>query len=98
MKKAFVNYLKEYKKCKNAGARIREPTPFDPPFDPLSSVSRADSLPRQVAWSCDPSGKNERLELKKAAFYVRAGIPIKQNAAPGTIAHKKTRTAPRGPL
>ena len=31
-------------------------------------------LPRHVAWTCDPSGKNERLELKKAGFNVRKGI------------------------
>jgi len=34
-------------------------------------------LPRHVAWTCDPSGKNERLELKKAGFNVRQGINAK---------------------
>jgi hypothetical protein len=34
-------------------------------------------LPRHVAWTCDPSGKNERLELKKAGFNIREGINAK---------------------
>jgi hypothetical protein len=30
-------------------------------------------LPRELVWTCDPSGKNERLEMKKAGFRVQAG-------------------------
>jgi len=34
-------------------------------------------VPRHVARTCDPSGKNERLELKKAGFNIRRGINAK---------------------
>jgi hypothetical protein len=34
-------------------------------------------LPRHVAWTCDPSGENERQQLKKAGFNVRQGINAK---------------------
>jgi hypothetical protein len=34
-------------------------------------------LPRHVGWTCDPSGKNERVERKKAGFNVREGINAK---------------------
>jgi len=35
------------------------------------------ACPANVAWTCDPAGKNERLELKKAGFSVRQGVNAK---------------------
>jgi hypothetical protein len=51
-------------------------------------------LPRHVAWTCDPSGKNERLELKKAGFNVREGI----NAKPFGINLVTRRGRPWNPV
>jgi hypothetical protein len=50
-------------------------------------------LPRHVAWTCDPSGKNERLELKKAGFNIREGINAR---APSALTWSSAGSAPAG--